>query len=257
MTALLITTPTAGVVHTEHYKSMIGLTQALRRKSVKFALKTFEFSDIMTSRNYLMSFFLSQPEYTHCLLVDSDMVFKPEQVFRLIDFDQPFAAAYCPNRRPNWRKIRLAMSEDANKPELDRRPWQQLLAGTQSYVATTNPGNGYNFQRETQGDFETVVTIGTGFMVIKREVPETLVEQKAVRHLPRMGKLPIYAGADRFYDFFSHRFSDDGAFYGEDQSFCMRWTLDCGEKIWADRQSKVDHIGEFTFPGDYAATFEI
>ena len=81
--------------------SLIGLTQAMARRKVAFAMKTWEWSDLVISRNYLMSYFLAQKQFTHALLLDSDMSY-PAQLFfdqindlfrRIADLDAQIAAA--------------------------------------------------------------------------------------------------------------------------------------------------------------------
>jgi hypothetical protein len=46
-----------------------------------------------------------------------------------------------------------------------------------------------------------------------------------------------------------------GIYLSEDFSFCKRWT-DMGGEIWADLQSRLDHVGPTTFHGDVATQFE-
>ena len=70
MPTLLILMPTGGHVDTPAVHSLIGLTQALPRRGIGFALKTYEWSDLVVSRNYLMSYFLAQKKFTHALLLD-------------------------------------------------------------------------------------------------------------------------------------------------------------------------------------------
>ncbi|MEM7296001.1 MAG: hypothetical protein AAF330_05155 [Pseudomonadota bacterium] len=252
MTKLLITIPSNGKVHTDFMTSVIGLTQALSRRKISFAVKTYEFSDIMTSRNFLMSYFLTQESFTHALLLDSDLVFAPDQFFRLLEADRSFTGAYYPNRRIGMKKLRAAIEAEAQLPAAEKTPIENLMARTQRYIATNSLVKGQPIPRKVDDGFETVATAGTGFLLVTREVPETMAANGAARPLPRSGRLPIYQGATRFYDFFSHKFSDDGAFYGEDQSFCRRWVIDCGGEIWMDRASKVSHIGSYRYPGDYA-----
>ncbi|MGC1662714.1 MAG: hypothetical protein WA773_05150, partial [Bradyrhizobium sp.] len=40
----------------------------------------------------------------------------------------------------------------------------------------------------------------------------------------------------------------------EDFAFCKRWTDICGE-IWADLQSRLDHVGPSVFRGEVASQF--
>src|SRR5690606_11873422 len=55
MATVLILMPTGGQIDTPAVHSLLGLTQALSKRGVAFALKTYEWSDLVISRNYLMS----------------------------------------------------------------------------------------------------------------------------------------------------------------------------------------------------------
>ena len=48
-------------------------------RDIDFALKTYEFSDLVMYRNYLVSYFLSHADFTHALLLDTDLEFAPTQ----------------------------------------------------------------------------------------------------------------------------------------------------------------------------------
>ncbi len=257
MTKLVILIPTGGRVHTQFMSCMIGLTQALSKKGIAFSVKTYEFSDLVMSRNYLVSYFLSQEQFTHALLLDSDLEFRPQQVFRLLDFGEDFVAAAYPDRRITGPVLRDAM-ENAKDEDLEsQRSVGKLLARYMRYITTTNLGSEQKFKRIKRDGFHTVASVGTGFMLITRNVVERIVEEGQAHPLPRTGRLNIYQDAPRFADFFSHHMTTaKDAFYGEDQSFCRRWILGCGGQIWVDRQSSVSHIGEFSYHGDFAAHLE-
>ena len=71
---LLISMPTLGQISTPTTKCLIGLTQYLSREGIPFAFETYEFSDIVFSRNQLMCMFQTRKEFTHILMMDSDMM---------------------------------------------------------------------------------------------------------------------------------------------------------------------------------------
>ena len=80
MKKVVIAIPTGGGrVHTKFMTCLIALTQKMSSARIAFAVKTYEFSDFVMSRNYLASYFLSQEEITHALLLDSDLEFSPDQ----------------------------------------------------------------------------------------------------------------------------------------------------------------------------------
>ena len=45
-----------------------------------------------------------------------------------------------------------------------------------------------------------------------------------------------------------------GTYLSEDFAFCKRWT-DLGGEIWADLESRLDHVGPSVFHGDISAQF--
>ncbi len=45
-----------------------------------------------------------------------------------------------------------------------------------------------------------------------------------------------------------------GTYLSEDFAFCKRWT-DIGGEIWADLESRLDHVGPSVFNGDISAQF--
>jgi hypothetical protein len=233
-------------------RSMIALTQSLSLRGIPFAVKTYEFSDLVTSRNYLASYFLSQKKFTHALMLDSDLSFAPPQFFRLLDFDADFTAAVYPDRRWTARGLRAALS-NANPDELDDpAAVQRHMAGHLNYILSTHIGPGQPLSVVRRDGFHTAASVGGGFILIKRNVVEQIVAQGEARPLPRFAQRPDFKDAPEFTDFFSHVLTQDGgALLGEDQSFCRRWQHGCGGDIWVDEASAVSHTGEHTYQGSY------
>ncbi|AGT11053.1 hypothetical protein [Paracoccus aminophilus] len=249
---LIILIPTPGQVVTEFMKSLIGLTQELQRRGITFGIKTYEFSDIVMSRNYLLSYFLSQKPFTHALFLDCDLSFKPPQFFRLLDFDADFTFAAYPSRKMAFRDYYAAVCENEARPEAERLDPVALASQNFRYVVQPRDRRGH-VARKVSGDFVTITGGGMGFVLLKRRVPEEMARLGVARPLPVQGRLPLYRDAPEFHDFFSHQPVDgtEGGLYGEDQSFCLRWTHGVGGEIWMDSKAKLGHHGQFGFPGDY------
>ena len=251
--ALVILVPSPGLVTTPFFRSVIGLTQDLRTRNIAFALKTYEFSDIMMSRNYLMSYFLSQKTFTHALLLDCDLEFDRNQFFRLLDFGRDFVIAPYPRRQMSIRALQAEVARNLARPEEDRLTPEDVLARSIGHViqrGSSRPG----WKRRREGDFVTMAGAGMGFTLITRRVPEAMVAAGVVDAYPAQGRFPIYADAPEFYNFFGHKTSDDGTFIlGEDQSFFHRWVFGCGGEVWADTKARLVHHGTFGFRGHFAA----
>jgi hypothetical protein len=104
---------------------------------------------------------------------------------------------------------------------------------------------------EVRNGFRKVPGAGTGFMLIRRAVPERMVATGTALPVPGFNG-PGYPGAD-FHDFFSHLRGRGGAvMHGEDTSFCRRWIDGCDGEIWCHETAKVTHHGSLAYPGDYA-----
>lgn len=249
---LLIAMPTQGQVATQTVRALVGLTQGLARRGVPFAFETYEFSDIVFSRNQLMCRFLTEERFTHMLFMDSDMVVQPQAVWRLLDFGVDFAATAYPQKHPRWGRLRALVEAEMRKPPAERASTAELVGRAWIYNHQRADFGGGPWVPKRRGGFITVPAAGTGLMLLSRAVPETMVARGIAPRRQRMEEVPLHRGL-RYHDFFSHRTSPDGGLiYGEDQSFCMRWVHDCGGEIWLDTESTVTHLGVAPHSGRYA-----
>ena len=249
---LLIAMPTMGDIATPTVKTLIGLTQWLRGKNIAFGFETYEFSDIVFSRNQLMSIFLTRKNYTHMLFLDADMAFQPTVVERMIDQDKDFVAAAYPQKHPVWNRVRKLVEAESDLPDDEKSTMGDILARAWIYNHQLAGFGGQPWVPKRQDGFITVPATGTGLMLLSRAVPERMIEKGAAVPKHRMAHIPLHKGLE-YHDFFSHRSAADGGLmYGEDQSFCMRWTEDCGGDIWLDTQALIRHVGRKSFDGYYA-----
>lgn len=249
---ILIALPTMGEISTPTVKCLIGLTQALARKSISFGFETYEFSDIVFSRNQLMCIFQSRKQFTHMLMLDSDMAVEPAAIFRLMDFNVDFAATAYPQKHPKWGRLRELFEAEANLPADQKSTIPQILSRTWTWNHQRADFGGKPWVPKRKNGFITVPATGTGLMFLSRRVPERMIEEGVAIHKPRLETVPLHKGLE-YHDYFSHLNSPDGGLmYGEDQSFCMRWTYHCGGDIWLDTESPVNHFGNKAHIGTYA-----
>ena len=237
MTTLLILMPTPGHIDTPTVQSLLGLTQALSKRGIGFALRTYEWSDIVISRNYLLSVFLAKTQFTHALLLDSDMSFEPDLFFKLLDFNEDFTVAAYPQRRMPWAAFRAAIEREATKPADQRASTATLLAESLRYNIPGTFEKGQPWPLIRRDGFRKVPGAGTGFMLLTRTVVEKMSEMGVASPVP---------------DFFSHlRGRDGGVMHGEDTSFCRRWVAGCEGDIWCYEASRITHHGNLAYMGDY------
>ena len=248
--SLLLMMPTAGSISTATVQTLLGLTQTLTHHKIPFAFKTFEWSDLVMSRNYLMSYFLMKSFFSHALLLDSDLSFDPTLVLDALRLGEDFVIAPYPQRKLNLD--RLAAMLVAETTQIEKRPTSGILAKSLDYLVQKEWDTHGAVVSEQRSGFRTVAGGGTGFMLVARKVPETMVEKKHARNFPRQAPFGGVTSG-KFFDFFSHLPDNVGSYlYAEDQSFCRRWVLGCKGKIWAHDSAKITHHGSFSFAGNYA-----
>jgi hypothetical protein len=98
---------------------------------------------------------------------------------------------------------------------------------------------------------------GTGFLMIRRHVLETMCQHPAYAALQffREHSRDALAGSPNRFALFECMIDpNSGTYLSEDFSFCKRWT-DIGGEIWADLESRLDHVGPSVIHGDVSSQF--
>jgi hypothetical protein len=241
---LVVATPCfGGQVSSIYASSIFKLQSAIRAKSnveLKVLLRDGD-ALITRARANLMTQFLDDPTATHFLFVDADIGFQPNQVFRLIESGADVVAALYPIKRVNWDKARRAI--EADKPNVP--------AASLDYVLEINdPDNVV-----VVNGFTRVRYAGTGFLMIRRHVFEKMCAAYPSLQFFREHSIDALAGSPNRFALFECMIDPNSKTYlSEDFAFCQRWT-DLGGEIWADLESRLDHVGPSVFQGDISAQF--
>lgn len=167
---------------------------------------------VSRARNTLSAAFLKS-DATHLLFIDSDMTFFPQDVARLLSHDVDIVGGFYPKKQPE-----LAWVCNVASGELpDARGLQRVRY------------------------------MGTGFMLIKREVFERMRAE-----FPELAYRPDSNPEETEWDFWQvgvyHNKADGFRRYlSEDWYFCQR-CLDMGITVYADTEVVAEHIGEIAYP---------
>jgi hypothetical protein len=243
---LVVATPCfGGQVSTIYANSIFQLQRAARSMSnLKLKIELRDGDALITrARANLMTLFLDDPTATHLLFVDADIGFTPDQVFRLIESGADVVAGVYPIKRVNWDKARRAIEGKR----------QNVPAAALDYVLEINDPD----HIAVVNGFTRVRYAGTGFLMIRRHALERMCAHPAYASLQffREHSLDKLAGSqNRFALFESMIEAESGTYLSEDFAFCKRWT-DLGGEIWADIQSRLDHVGPSVFHGEVASQF--
>jgi hypothetical protein len=205
-----------GQINEGTFISMLKYMATAQRLGLNFTIDTMvNESLVCRARNSLVAKMLYfEPKSTHLMFVDADIGFEPEEIFKLILADKDVCGGLYPKK-----------------------------ALPISYVVNKVPN------ATKQGNLVEVSNLGTGFMLIRRSVLESMISKHPELHYVDA------IGLDPKYDPFKYALFDTEIdpvtkeYMSEDYTFCKRWR-DMGGKIWADLTIQLNHIGYYTFRGD-------
>ena len=249
---LFIATPMyGGMAHGLYIKSSLDLQTTMNKYAIetKFSF-LFNESLITRARNYLVDEFL-RSDHTHLLFIDSDIHYNPQDVLALMALDKDVIGGPYPKKSMNWGNI--AQAARAN-PNLDPKELEQLVG---EYVFNVVKGT----KQFSVTEPLEVMEIGTGFMMVKREVFERMEkEYPTIKYKPDHigqanfdGSRYIHAYFDTVIDY-KESITGGGSerYLSEDYMFCQMWRK-IGGSIFLCPWMKTQHVGTYAFTGNMPA----
>jgi len=192
-------------------------------------------SCVVRARTNLQAKFL-ESKCSHLFFIDSDIGFTTDHFHRTVDLDRdvacgvyPFKAYFSPNNGNPYRM-----------PE-----YSEFLSRMRYVINLKNPT-----ETIPQDGFVKVLDSPTGFMCIKRQVLEKMMDA-----YPELQYDNDMLGVENtnFHYMLWLPMLDHRRYLTEDYAFCRRWQA-IGGDIWADMRSTLTHTGPHEFVGDIMAT---
>jgi hypothetical protein len=240
-----------GMAHGLYIKSSLDLQTTMNKYGIdcKFSF-LFNESLITRARNYLVDEFL-RSDYTHLLFIDSDIHYNPQDVIALLALDKDVIGGPYPKKSINWGNVAQAAR---SHPEMEAKELEQLVG---EYVFNVVKGT----KQFTVTDPLEVMEIGTGFMLVKREVFEKMEkEYPMIRYKPDHVGQANFDGTRYIHAYFDTVIDSKGSitdggsdrYLSEDYMFCQMWRKMNG-KIYLCPWMKTQHIGTYAFTGNMPA----
>jgi hypothetical protein len=253
---LFVATPMyGGLNHGMYMKSCLDLQGLCTQYGIEVRFSfIFNESLITRARNYLCDEFL-RSGFTHMLFIDADIHFDPRDVIALLAIDKEVIGGPYPKKSIKWSSIMSAVKRNVEarsaNPQIPELSPGELEKVAGDYVFNAVAGTG----QFNVGEPLEVLEIGTGFMMIKREVFEKFEKQyPEFRYKPDHVGQANFDGSRYIHAYFDtvidHGKSD--RYLSEDYMFCQ-WWRNMGGKIWLCPWMKTHHIGTYAFHGDMAA----
>ena len=210
----------------------------------------FNESLITRARNYLVDEYL-RSGFTHLLFIDSDINFDPRDVIALMAMDRDVVGGPYPKKSLKWAAVKEAIKRN---PDIDPGELAKVVG---DFVFNPVPGT----EKFSVGEPVEVLELGTGFMMVKREVFGKLAEA-----FPMIHYKPDHVGQENFDGArYIHAYFDtvidtkesitgggSDRYLSEDYMFCQMWRK-IGGQIWLCPWMKTHHIGTYAFTGDLPA----
>lgn len=236
MAKVFVATPMyGGVCHGQFLKSILSLTLlgAKRGHDIIFT-DLYNESLINRARNTLTELFL-KTDCEYLLFIDADQGFNAEAVIKMIEEDLDLVGAAVPMKGINWKRVEKAVQD--GKTDLNQH--------TGIYNVNMSPEQREEFLKNPNAIAE-VQYIGTGLMLIKRNVLEALKEKVGSYKSDQLQVGTINKG-DRIYDFWKTMVdAESDRLLSEDYHFCKLWK-EQGGKIYLAPYVKVIHAGTYWF----------
>ena len=203
-----------GMVSEPTMTSFLRFVLLASRAGLNWSLDTMVNESLITrGRNNLMAKMLNNKEATHFMFIDADIRFQPESILQMIACDKEVIGGLYPKK-----------------------------ALPVNYVINLKP------ETKIQGDIFTVDTMGTGFLLFKRNVYEKLIQaHPETKYVDDVGLGKQYE--PNMYAIFDVEIDERGHYLSEDWLFCRRWSA-LGGEIWAHSKVLLNHVGHYEFQGD-------
>ncbi len=225
--------PVQDKIHPQNFESY----RFLQRGGIPWHHISVVGQPIARARNIVTHEALNSPDVTHLLWIDSDMVYGPDSLQRLLSHDLPFVGGLCFDRRHPYKPVIAREFDDS---------WG-YDKGTIGWIFDYPPG------KVISVDFT-----GGAFLLVKREVFERIREREVAasfkENLPALPGLASPAEYRAWQEDRDRRYADALANYSgwwdehsdwgsEDLSLCWR-ARQAGYQIHVDTGLKIGHVGE-------------
>ena len=244
--SIFVATPMyGGMNHGLYMKSCLDLQSLCTQYgiAIKFSF-LFNESLITRARNYLVDEFLHRSDCSHLLFIDADINFDPRDVLALLALDKDLIGGPYPKKSIKWKTVKTALTKH---PELESGELEKL---TGDFVF--NPVKGTS--QFTVTEPLEVMEIGTGFMMVKREVfPKFAESYPELKYRPDHLGQAHFDGTRYIHAYFDTVIDKESERYlSEDYFFCQSWRK-IGGSVWLCPWMRTSHIGTYHFQGDLPA----
>jgi len=217
---------------------LTAVQEFMKNKMQMYYAHMMNESLITRARNTLAYDFL-ETDATHLMFIDADITFNPADIVRMVKADKDIICGLYPKKEMNWKTVAEAVKAGVE--------YQDLPSYTGSFVV-----NLVGDVAQATGDVNEPMEIdngGTGFMLIKRNVFETLkptVPTYTNDQILIVDKNPV---KKIIHEFFATSIDEvSNRLLSEDYHFC-KIARKQGFRVYAAPWANLSHSGTYNFSG--------
>jgi hypothetical protein len=202
------------------------------------------------ARTNMLARAMNNPETTHVMYIDADILWDPIEILKLLLANKPINGGIYPIKHYNWERL----SEPDILQQWKTKQESPYAKDVPDHIIFQNCLLRYNYNAiqttlEIKNNITEVRHLATGFMMVRRDVVECMQKafpstkyQDDVGYLTDEEKKHAYALFDCAVE--------EGHYLSEDWLFCERWK-NMGGKIYADLSINLTHIGIQNYKGSF------
>lgn len=211
--------------------ALIELIILLKSKNINVSVEPFFFESLITrARNAAASRFLDNPDMSHLLFIDTDIMFKPSDVLLLLESNKPIIGAAYPKKYVKQRT---------------EYPVDFTING--SIMKNSTCPEKYIYEAQY---------IPTGFICITKDALMKIKDKRP--DIKYINNIDGYTTkTNEFYNFFQCIVDNETNYYlSEDFSFC-KMCKECNISVYIYSNITLRHIGWYMYEGNLQEYIDI
>jgi hypothetical protein len=237
-----------GLCHVNYVVRLMNTQQLLTQLGIQCSVEFMKNESLITrARNNMVAKFMSNPETTHLLFIDSDITWHPMDVVKLLAAEKDVVGGIYPKKRYAWERL----TPENIKDFVSRKNLYYNKDKSDEDLIRENLVNyNLNYDRKTmkiENNLLEIYTLATGFFCVSRNCLKTMMEKHPqTKYIDDVNYLQ---GSENDY---AYALFDciivDTHYMSEDWTFCHRWR-EIGGKIWIDVTIELSHTGNEDYRG--------